>query len=567
MNAKKLIALLLAVCLVAGLFVGCKKKPQKPATDPTATVATDATDATEAPDATDAPDATEGTGATEEVENPDATEAPEETDASGNKRPTAATRPKTSKTTEATKATTAATKATQAVATKATVGANVNVNSPYKGKTLEIYGWGTNDSEHYLDIQKMIDLESTEIYPYIERAAIVEWAEMNGVTLDFKGDYNQNTVMSAISAGDTPDVIAHHNQFNSMALNGLAAPLTNAEYKKLGEVVGTQFLDLARFAGKNLGFCRPWTGTWLLYYNVDMFNDYGVKTPKEYFLEGNWNWETFQEVMVAMTKDTDGDGNMDTYGLADVSFAGSLVSDTVKFNDKGEMISVINEPHIQDYIAMKYDCFNNKKCVAKGTLNIQKNVVSPMFAMQISDCEPYNWQHLYQDIPNGQRLEVAPIPVWVGKNGETNGKSDLTQSFIHMAASCDEREAVIDMLIYMVKCTKKYVSDYSLGTVACEYEGLQGTSEYSKKVLDGLKKINASRAKQLKALGDIYDAEYVTKLNEYLDKRGYDAISSFGVTTPIGYNEITQMEPASSIPAIKGKYENAIAAFNRTYIN
>ena len=231
---KKLIALLLVICMVAGLFVGCKKKAKDPATDPTASVATEATEAVDATEGTEAPDATEETGTTEETEAPN---EEEDTGASKGNKPTAATRPKKTSSTKATKATKASgsTKATQAAATKATSGstkATTAVNSKFKGKTLQIYGMGNDES--YQDLQVMIDNESTKIYPYIERAAIVEWAELNGVTIDFKGSYDQNTVMSAINAGEKPDVISHTNVFPGISNNGLTAAFTNAEYKQIG---------------------------------------------------------------------------------------------------------------------------------------------------------------------------------------------------------------------------------------------------------------------------------------------------------------------------------------------
>jgi len=564
---KKLIALLLVVCMVAGLFIGCKKKTKDPVTDPTASGATEATEAV------DATEGTEDPTATGETEAPEATEGPEDTEGeqSAGKKPTAATRPKKTTSTKATKATkaTGATKATQEAVTKATSGATkatTAVNSKYKGKTLEIYGLGTDDSEYYTNMQTIIDNESTKIYPHVERAAIVEWAAMNGVNIVFKGDYNQNTVMAAINAGEKPDVVFQSNQFESLALNGLAASLTSSEYKKLAEVVGEGFLDLCKFGSKNLGFVRPWTGTHMLYYNVDMFTEYGVKTPKEHFLEGTWTWDTFLETMVAMTKDTNGDSKIDTYGLNGDSWG--FAFDFWKTNAKGELVSVIDEPYVKDFIALKYNAWSVKKCTIAGQNKIQTNVINPMFAMQISDCEPYNWQHLYQEIPNGNRLEVAPAPEWRGENGETMGKTKITQSAIHLFATCDEREAAIDMLVYVAKCVFKYVSDYSLGTVDCEYEGLQGTTDYSKACMDALEKINASRTKKLKALGDNYDAEYVTKLNKYLDERGYTITPVNGdASSPMGYAEVTQMPPESSIPAIKGKYENSLKTFNSLYIN
>ena len=50
-------------------------------------------------------------------------------------------------------------------------------------------------------------------------------------------------------------------------------------------------------------------------YNKTLFEQNGVKTPMEYFEEGNWTWETFRDVALEMTGDTDGDGVNDVYGF------------------------------------------------------------------------------------------------------------------------------------------------------------------------------------------------------------------------------------------------------------
>ena len=103
--------------------------------------------------------------------------------------------------------------------------------------------------------------------------------------------------------------------------------------------------------------------------------------------------------------------------------------------------------------------------------------------------------------------------------------------------------------------------------MACEYEGLQGTSDYSKKVLEALDKINKTRTKKLKDLGNVYDAAYVTKLNKYLEGRGHFLEGKYtGVDLLLSYSEITKMAPESAIPAIKGKYEASLKSYNDTYI-
>ena len=430
-------------------------------------------------------------------------------------------------------------------------------SSPYAGKTLEIYGMGTEDS--YTDFD-----EYDEKFTWMQKAAAVEWAEANGVTLVFKGAYDQGAILSDINAGGRPDVIYQSNMFPGLADVGLSAAWTNAEYEKLANICGTEWLDMMKYGTDSHGFVVPWTGTVMCYYNKTMFEEYGVKNPKKYFQEGNWTWDTFLQVMERMTQDVDSDGIIDTYGLNGDSW-NNLVNPWAT-NEKGKLISTIDEPWMRDYFQLKYDAYTVKKVTRSGKMNIQTNVIYPMFAMQLSNCETYNFEHLYQSIPNGNELEVAPVPAWRGENGETLGTSEVTQQAFHLVSSCDEREAAVDMLAYILKCGLKYMSDYSLGAVECEYEGLQGTSELSANYLRAFAKVLTKRAKAIKKI-ETDDAEYIAQMNEYLEGcNKYIDGNYTGVSALTGYAEIVQMPPESSVPAIQTKYQNALDTYNKIYV-
>ena len=239
--------------------------------------------------------------------------------------------------------------------------------SPYNGKTLEIYGIGTAVS--YTNY----DSFGKGNYLWMEKAAIEEWAAINGVKIEWKGTYNQNGILASIQSGDHPDLIFQSNQFPAISNVGLTAELTDAEYEKLAAICGNVYLDMLKYKGKATGFVYPWTGTYMCYYNKTMFENYGVKTPKEYFMEGTWNWENFTKCAVEMTKDIDSDGDIDTYGVNNDSMY-ALVN-TWKQDETGKLISTIDEPWIQDYIRLKYDMYAVKKIVQNpGANQIQKNV-------------------------------------------------------------------------------------------------------------------------------------------------------------------------------------------------
>ena len=314
------------------------------------------------------------------------------------------------------------------------------------------------------------------------------------------------------------------------------------------------------------GFVYPWTGTMMLYYNKTMFENYGVKTPKEYFMEGTWTWENFLKCNEEMTKDVDADSTIDTYGTPADSW-GNLVNPWATDEATGKVVSTIDEEWMQDFFQLKYDAFTVKKVVqSPGKNQIQKNVTYPMTAMQISDCEPYNFEHMYQTIANGDELEVVPVPEWRGDDGATLGTSKLTQSCVHMIANCDEREAAVDMLAYLLKCGLKYISDYSLGAVKYDYVGIQGKCDLSKTWKEAFAKVCADCAADIKEIEN-YDEELVKKINEYLSDKGLYVWGTYaGVTQLTSYSEITQMPPASSIPAIREVYQAQLDVYNDTYI-
>lgn len=72
------------------------------------------------------------------------------------------------------------------------------------------------------------------------------------------------------------------------------------------------------FKWKDNHYAAYINGAWgySLWYNKTMFVNNGLKTPREYWEEGNWNWNTFLEVAQELTQDTTRDGQIDQWGYA-----------------------------------------------------------------------------------------------------------------------------------------------------------------------------------------------------------------------------------------------------------
>ena len=56
------------------------------------------------------------------------------------------------------------------------------------------------------------------------------------------------------------------------------------------------------------------TGAVYLAYNADMVDEMGLEAPEALAERGEWTWDKFAEYCQTLTRDTDGDGNMDVYG-------------------------------------------------------------------------------------------------------------------------------------------------------------------------------------------------------------------------------------------------------------
>lgn len=79
--------------------------------------------------------------------------------------------------------------------------------------------------------------------------------------------------------------------------------------KKINDSFLVRGKHYVAFPGEGLG-----NGTGI-YFNKQLFKKYGVKTPYEYIKEGTWNWDNFLKTAQALTRDTNGDGKNDIWGI------------------------------------------------------------------------------------------------------------------------------------------------------------------------------------------------------------------------------------------------------------
>ena len=147
-----------------------------------------------------------------------------------------------------------------------------------------------------------------EVYPDIE------------VQIIRPADYGPK-LMSMLAAGTPPDVfymgfpefVEYHAKDTLLNLQPYVDATPNFNAIDFFPGLLDAFRD--RETGELYGIPKDWS-TYVLYYNKEMFEEAGLPTPNEMFGYGQWSWEDFLKVAQALTKDLDGDGQIDIYGFA-----------------------------------------------------------------------------------------------------------------------------------------------------------------------------------------------------------------------------------------------------------
>jgi multiple sugar transport system substrate-binding protein len=118
---------------------------------------------------------------------------------------------------------------------------------------------------------------------------------------------------TSIAGGSPPDVfLLNYRFYGQFAARGALEPVANrfeASDVFEPEDFYEEALEAFRWEGEQM--CLPQNvSSLVVYYNRDLFRSEGVSEP-----EPGWQWRDMVEKAKALTKDEDGDGRVDVYGL------------------------------------------------------------------------------------------------------------------------------------------------------------------------------------------------------------------------------------------------------------
>lgn len=133
-------------------------------------------------------------------------------------------------------------------------------------------------------------------------------------------DKAEDKLRAMMSAGDPPDISKVNDDYmTAYAIRDLATPLDDL-MKKHGVKDGDSsfypfFWTWPKVNGKHYAWPIGYASR-AFYINIDLFEKAGVPLPPKEWGDPSWTWDKMLEVAKKLTKDTNGDGKPDQWGVS-----------------------------------------------------------------------------------------------------------------------------------------------------------------------------------------------------------------------------------------------------------
>ncbi|WP_028610043.1 ABC transporter substrate-binding protein [Paenibacillus harenae] len=140
------------------------------------------------------------------------------------------------------------------------------------------------------------------------------------VAIDY-GEYQEKATASLLAGEPIGDIVRMGKTYTvpTLVKQDLLWPID--EYTKNPRAFNQKVTnEYYQYEGRGYGFSEGHANLVQgIFYNRTLLNQLGLKPLQEYVNEDNWNWDTFIQVAKEANKDTNNDGKLDTWGLANLS--------------------------------------------------------------------------------------------------------------------------------------------------------------------------------------------------------------------------------------------------------
>ena len=204
-------------------------------------------------------------------------------------------------------------------------------------------------------------------------------------------EWNQK-VMASIASGSPIDVVnAGNYEFPLFAMKKYAQPIDDLVDVTL-PCMDQAVMDGFKYKGKyyvvsSAGAANPL----MIYYNKNMFENEGMEDPLELYQEDKWTTDKMKEIAMKFTRDTNGDGVYDQWGMTAWYrwvFFGSCGASVCKINDKGLFeLNMDDNPALVEALELIQSAWYKDKWLG----SIQGSIYDTFYTQKAAMLNEFTW--------------------------------------------------------------------------------------------------------------------------------------------------------------------------------
>lgn len=214
-----------------------------------------------------------------------------------------------------------------------------------------------------------------------------------------------------VLSGNSPDMVTYKPQdYPNFLLKDIVQPVddlvdfTEEHWAKVKDIN-----DQYMWNNKHYLIVPSQATNYVTLYWKSLFEDAGLKTPDQYYREGNWTWDTMLDLATKLTSDTDGDGYPDVWGFAThpTSFYQTTGEDLITINE-GVITNNLRNANLARAMKFLFDAGPDKHNVRTTDLT-KWETLFPRGQLAMLINEDYI-QETYVELIREGKVGVAPSP-------------------------------------------------------------------------------------------------------------------------------------------------------------
>lgn len=190
----------------------------------------------------------------------------------------------------------------------------------------------------------------------------------------------------------------------------------------------------------------------MMFINKTLLKKEGIQIPK-----GDWSWNEFYDICKKVTKDTDGDGLIDQFGVYDYSWKNSVVTNGGELFSKDGSSSNLTNTNVKEAIKFtsKINEISGNQKATSNDFDTGKVAFRPMTFAEYKTYKPYPWR-----LKKYSKFDWDCIKLPAGSNGKNI--SEVESLVLGIGNSTKyQKEAwnFLKMLTYNQKTQQKILRD------------------------------------------------------------------------------------------------------------